>query len=27
VLGVQPDIFFTMIQDAVNPILELGGAF
>ncbi|WP_411962890.1 complex I subunit 4 family protein [Haloferax sp. YSMS24] len=27
VLGVSPDIFFTMIQDAVNPILELGGAF
>ncbi|KAB1188950.1 MULTISPECIES: NuoM family protein [Haloferax] len=27
VLGVQPDIFFTMIQEAVNPILELGGAF
>ncbi|WP_396613187.1 NuoM family protein [Haloferax sp. S1W] len=27
ILGVSPDIFFTMIQDAVNPILELGGAF
>ncbi|WP_416839172.1 complex I subunit 4 family protein [Haloferax sp. DFSO52] len=27
VLGVQPDIFFTMIQEAVTPILELGGAF
>ncbi|WP_410765213.1 complex I subunit 4 family protein [Haloferax sp. DFSO60] len=27
VLGVSPDIFFTMIQEAVNPILQLGGAF
>ena len=25
VLGVDPDIFFTMIQDAVDPIVELGG--
>ncbi|SFR45012.1 complex I subunit 4 family protein [Halogeometricum limi] len=25
VLGVDPDIFFTMIQQAVNPILETGG--
>ncbi|MFC6906159.1 NuoM family protein [Halalkalicoccus tibetensis] len=24
-LGVDPDIFFTMIQDAVDPIVELGG--
>jgi NADH-quinone oxidoreductase subunit M len=25
VLGVDPDIFFTMIQDAVDPVVELGG--
>lgn len=24
-LGVDPDIFFTMIQDAVDPVVELGG--
>ena len=24
-LGVDPDIFFAMIQDAVDPIVELGG--
>jgi len=24
-LGVAPDIFFRMIQDAVNPILDVGG--
>ncbi|KYH25822.1 F(420)H(2) dehydrogenase subunit M [Halalkalicoccus paucihalophilus] len=24
-LGVDPDIFFTMIQDAVDPLVELGG--
>ena len=26
-LGVAPEIFFTMIKDAVDPILELGGGF
>jgi NADH-quinone oxidoreductase subunit M len=25
VLGVAPDLFFRMIQDAVNPLLEFGG--
>ncbi|MFC7222214.1 NuoM family protein [Halalkalicoccus sp. GCM10025322] len=25
VLGVDPDVFFTMIQDAVDPVVELGG--
>ncbi|AZH25518.1 complex I subunit 4 family protein [Haloplanus aerogenes] len=25
VLGVAPDLFFGMIQDAVNPLLEFGG--
>ena len=25
VLGISPDIFFTMIQDAVDPLVELGG--
>jgi NADH-quinone oxidoreductase subunit M len=25
VLGVAPDLFFGMIQDAVNPLLDFGG--